>query len=165
MELKNRQDPPAKNDVVVFFAKLLDYLALNPSLLLKEICPVFMATAAFETNGLAVCLGLGIHPVGPGLRPFPVLVDNAKRIDFELRNGLHVPEQTYDRFEEFCAELNNMSLSLTDNWVGSRFGYRSENSIVLKAAGGSDSQAISHALRQLNVDCSWLLSSVREAMQ
>ena len=38
MELKNRHDPPAKNDVVVFFAKLLDYLALTPDLLLKELC-------------------------------------------------------------------------------------------------------------------------------
>ena len=165
MELKNRQDSPAKNDVVVFFAKILDYLALNPSLLLKGLCPVFMSTAAFETQGLAACLGLGIHPVGPGLRPVPILVDNAKRIEFELRQGRQVSKETYARFEDFCAELNNTCLSLTDDWISSRFGYRSEDTIVVKAAAGSDSQAICHTLRQLNTDCNWLLSSVREAIQ
>ena len=165
MELKNRQESPAKNDMVVFFAKILDYLTLNPDLLLKELCPVFMSTAAFEINGLAACLGLGIHAVGPGLRPVPILVDNAMRIDLELRKGLQVSEETRDRFEDFCAELNNMCLSLTDNWIGSRFGYRSENTVVLKVAGGSDSHAMSHSLRQLNTDCNWLLSRVREAMQ
>ena len=165
MELKNRQEPPAKNDVVVFFAKILDYIALNPDLLLKELCPVFMSTAVFEINGLAACLGLGIHPVGPGLRPVPMLVDNAMRIDFELRQGLQVSQEAHDRFEDFCAELNSMCLSLTDNWTGSRFGYRSENTILVKAAAGSDSQAISHSLWQLNTECNWLLSSVREAMQ
>ena len=165
MELKNRQGAPVKNDVVVFFAKILDYLALNPDLLLKELCPVFMSTATFEINGLAACLGLGIHPVGPGLRPLPILVDNAKRIDLELRQGLQVSEETHNRFEDFCAELNNMCLSLTDNWIGSRLGYRSENTIVLKAAAGPDSSAVSHSLRQLNTDCNWLVSSVREAMR
>ena len=109
-----------------------------------------MSTAAFEINGLAACLGLGIHAVGPGLRPVPILVDNAMRIDLELRKGLQVSEETHDRFEDFCAELNNMCLSLTDNWIGSRFGYRSENTVVLKVAGGSDSHAMSHSLRQLN---------------
>lgn len=165
MELKNRHGPPSKNDVVVFFAKILDYLSLNPDLLLKEMCPVFMATASFEVNGLAACLGLGVHAVGPGLRPVPILVDNAKRIDLELRQGLQVPEETRVRFEDFCAELNNLCMGLTDNWISSRLGYRSENTIVLKAASGHDSQAISHSLRQLNTDCNWLLSSVREAMQ
>jgi hypothetical protein len=92
MELNNRQGSPAKNDVVVFFAKILDYLTLNPDLLLKELCPVFMSTAAFEQNGLAACLGLGIHPVGPGLRPVPILVNNAKILDMELRRGLQVSE-------------------------------------------------------------------------
>ena len=164
-ELKNRQEPPAKNDAVVFFAKILDYLAAHPDLLLKELCPVLMSTTAFEVNGLAACLGLGIHAVGPGLRPVPMLVDNAMRIDHELRGGIQVSAETHDRFEDFCADLNNMCLSLTDNWIGSRFGYRSENTIVLKAASGSDTQAISHTLRQLNTDCDWLLSSVREAMQ
>jgi hypothetical protein len=165
VELKNRQDPPTKNDVVVFFAKLLDYMTFNPNLLLKELCPVFMSTAAFDVHGLAVCLGLGIHPVGPGLRPVPILVDNAMRIYFELSRSFQVSQETHDKFEDFCANLNSMCLSLTDNWIGGRFGYHSEDTIVVKAASGSDSQAMSHSLRQLNSDCNWLLSSVREAMQ
>ncbi|MFA6054822.1 MAG: hypothetical protein WC769_05550 [Thermodesulfovibrionales bacterium] len=41
LELKNRQGAlPEKNDVIVFFAKIFDYLALNSSLLLKDICPI-----------------------------------------------------------------------------------------------------------------------------
>ena len=165
MELKNRQGPPEKNDVVVLFAKIMDYLALNPHLLLKDVCPIFMATAAFELNGLAACLGLGIHPIGPGLRPIPILVDNARRIDTEFRRGLQLSEEVHGRFEEFCANINSVCLSLNDSWISNRFGYRSENTIVLKTATGSDSQAISHLVRQLNEDCNWLLSRVREARQ
>ena len=166
MELKNRQGPPAKNDVIVFFAKILDYLALNPDLLLKELCPVFMSTAAFDTNGLAACLGLGIHPVSPSLRPVPMLVDNAKRINVELRRGcLQVSEEFHDRFQDFCAELNNVWLKLMDNWISSRFGRHSENTIVLRAVAESESQVIIHSFRQLNAECNWLLASAREAMQ
>ena len=165
MELKNRQGPPEKNDVIVFFAKILDYLAFNPDLLLRELCPVFMSTAEFDTNGLAACLGLGIHPVSPSLRPVPMLIDNAKRINVELRRGLQVSKETHDRFQDFCAEINNVHLRLMDNWISNRFGYHSENTIVLRAAAGSESQAISHLLWQLNKDCNWLLDSVREAMQ
>ena len=164
MELKNRQDPPAKNDVVILFAKILDYLAMNPALLLKEMCPIFMSTTSFEVNGLAACLGLGIHAISPGLRPVPLLVDNAKRIEYEIKQGLQVPEETLERFDDFCAELNNMCLSLSDTWVGSRFGYRSESTLVLKAPPAPASPDMSHVLRQLNAECNWLLSSTREAM-
>jgi hypothetical protein len=45
LELKNRLAyPPDKNDVIVFFAKLLDYLALNPVLLHREVIPMFIST-------------------------------------------------------------------------------------------------------------------------
>jgi len=165
VELKNRQGPPAKNDAVVLFAKILDYVTLNPVLLLKEVCPIFMSTTTFEVSGLAACLGLGIHPVGPELRPVPGLVDNAKRINVELRQGLKVSEETRDRFQDFCAELNGLCLSLTGSWISSRCGYRSDDTIVLKSTGGPDTLAISYSLRQLNVDCNWLLSQVREAKQ
>ena len=165
MELKNRHDPPDKNDVIVLFAKIMDYLASNPALLLKEVCPVFMSTTPFEAHGLAACLGLGIHAVSPGLRPVPVLVDNGKRIDHELKQGLQVSEETLGRFGDFCAELNNLCSSLSDNWIGTRFGYRSENTIVLKAAPETDSRAMGHVVWQLNAECNWLLASVREAMQ
>ena len=163
MELKNRQEPPAKNDIVILFAKMLDYLVANPTLLLKDVCPVFMSTTTFEVNSLAACLGLGIHPLSPGLRPMPLLVDNARRIEHEIREGLRLSKETRERFEDYCAELNNLCLSLSDTWLGNRIGYRSEDTLVLKAVPTPDSQAMSHRVRQLNVDCSWLLSSVREA--
>ena len=164
MELKNRQDPPAKNDVIILFAKMLDYLAMNPTLLLKEICPIFMSTTEFEVNGLAACLGLGIHPISPGLRPVPVLVDNALRIKYEVeQRGLQMPAEAVERFDDFCAELNNMCSSLSETWIGNRLGYRSESTIVLKVPPTPDTQALSQVLRRLNAECSWLLSSAREA--
>lgn len=76
VEAKNRPfDLPDKNDVIIFFAKILDYLTCNPSITQREICPVFISTFAFERSGLAACLGLGIHPIAPFMRPVPVLVD------------------------------------------------------------------------------------------
>ncbi len=77
-ELKNRQaSPPEKNDVIVFMAKMLDYLSLTPSLLKQTLIPIFISTVAFEYTGLAARLGLGIHPIAPGLRPVPLLVFKA----------------------------------------------------------------------------------------
>ena len=72
VELKNRQGAPVKNDMVVFFAKILDYLALNPDLLLKELRPAFMSTATFEINGrervtFAMAQWCGLRRCGPGL--------------------------------------------------------------------------------------------------
>ena len=163
-ELKNRQGTPTKNDVVVFFAKLLDYLAANPHLLLKDVCPVFMSTVAFDINGLTACLGLGIHPVCPGLRPVPVLVDNAMRLDYELRQGLTVSAEISARFADYCSGLNNICSNLADTWIASRLGYRSENTVVLRATS-APRPAIEQAFRQLNTECEWLLSSVRKAMQ
>ena len=88
-ELKNRPgNPPEKNDVIGFFAKLIDYLCANPSLLQQEFCPTFVTTTAFDVNGLGACVGLGIHPVAPGLRPLPVLVHNARLMQNELDRGL-----------------------------------------------------------------------------
>ena len=162
-ELKNRQGPPGKNDIVVLFAKIVDYLAINPGILLKETCPIFMSTTAFEPNALAACLGLGIHAVSPGLRPVPLLVDNAKRLAFEMDNGLQVSEETHTRFEDYCAELNSIWLRLSDTWISSRFGYRSDNTISVRAAPEPDSQTLVPLIRQLNAECTWLLSKAREA--
>lgn len=163
LELKNRQYSPQKNDVIILFAKILDYLALNPSLLLKEVCPIFITTTAFEVNALAVCLGLGIHPVGPRLRPMHILVDNAKRINVEFSRGIQLSRETEERFYDYCANLNRICLNLSENWISSRFGYLSDNSIVMKSAGNPDTQALAHLLRQLNTECDWLLASIREA--
>ncbi len=165
LEAKNRQGvPPDKNDVIVFFAKILDYLALNPILLEKEICPTFMSNASFDQHGLAACLGLGIHPIGPCLRPVPVLVDNARKIGFELLKSVAVTNDVRDRFDDFCADLNRISLDLNDTWVTSRCGLVSDKAIVLRAMGDVDTPELSHRLIQLNSDCSSLLQDVREAI-
>lgn len=163
LELKNRQGPPAKNDVIILFAKMLDYFTQNPELLLKEICPVFLSTAAFEPNALAACLGLGIHPVGPMLRPAPVLIDNAKRMSVEFRRGIRVSEEVREAFDDYCAELNRVSLNLRDSWISSRFGYVSDSTVVVHSGGDADTQDLAYSLMQLNRDCDRLLQTMREA--
>ena len=164
-ELKNRQGAPTKNDILLFFAKILDYLAANPVLLLKEMCPVFMSTVAFDINGLSTCLGLGIHPVAPGIRPVPILLDNARRMNYELQQGLPISTEFREDIADFYAGLNRISLNLTDTWISSRLGYRSENTIVLKSNIFSDPQTISHEFMQLNTDCTSLLSNMKEVMR
>lgn len=165
LEAKNRQGaPPNKNDVIVFFAKFLDYLACNPVLLQKEICPTFMSSTSFDEHGLAACIGLGIHPIAPGVRPMPVLSDSANRINAELAKPVNVTADIRDRFDDFCANLNVVSLNLKDTWITSRCGFLSDNAIVLKPTGGLDTVELSHRLRQLNADCSWLLQELRKVI-
>lgn len=164
LELKNRRgSPPEKNDVIVLFAKILDYLALNPTLLLKEVCPVFMSTTSFEQSGLAACLGLGIHPVAPNLRPLPLLVHNARCIDFELQKGVVVASDVRGCFQDFCAQLNRISVTLSQTWLSSRCGYQSDSTIVLKTVGGLQTLSLSQELMQLNSDCCRLLEEFRRA--
>lgn len=164
LEIKNRQgDPPGKNDIIIFFAKILDYLALNPSLLMREVLPAFMSNSSFEESGLAACLGLGIHPIAPGLRPLPILVDSARIMDTELQKGLPVSDEVAEQFEDFGAGLNNLSVSLNETWLTNRCGFRSEDTIVLKAVGGLQTLALSRELRQLNGDCAELLDEFRKA--
>lgn len=163
-ETKNRQGfLPDKNDVIVLFAKLLDYLAFNPILLMKEVCLVFVSSSSFEESGLRACLGLGVHPVAPGLRPVAILVDNARRIRHELRRGVEVSKEVHGRFIDFCADLNRVSFAISGTWLTSRCGYVSENTIVLKATGGLDTVALGRDLRHLNAECAWLLGEVRKA--
>ena len=57
--------------MIVFFAKILDYLCWSPVLLRSYLLPVFVSSYAFEKSGLAACLGLGIHPVAPNFVHFP----------------------------------------------------------------------------------------------
>ena len=162
-ELKNRQSHPGKNDVVILFAKMLDYLSANPDMLLKELCPIFMSTSSFDQTGLEACLGLGIHPVGPGLRPIPILIDNARRIAVEIQTGAVISGEVADRFSDYCAELNSTSLSLSDSWTSSRFGYRSQNTIVVKSVAALEVSSITYSIRHLNGECNYLLSAIREA--
>ena len=162
-ELKNRQSPPDKNDIILLFAKILDYVASNPELLLKELFPIFMSTASFDQHALEACLGLGIHPVSPGLRPLPLLVQNARIIQFELNTGLNLLDHIRDRFDDYCARLNSMCIGLTDTWIGSRFGYLSETTAVVRASPEPILEALGHSFRQLNAECTLLISHVREA--
>lgn len=164
LELKNRQgSPPEKNDVIVFFAKIFDYLALNPTLLLSEIIPIFMSNTQFEVTGLAACMGLGIHPIAPGLRPLPILHRNAKIMDYEISNGLEISPKEIDSFNDFCATLNRITLNLNETWLTTRCGYLSEERIVLHAVGERDTHSICQEFLQLNNECTRLLSIFRMA--
>jgi len=164
VELKNRSGlPPDKNDVIVFFAKLLDYLAFNPDLLLKEICPVLISSTTFEYSGLAACIGLGIHPVAPQLRPLPILFHNAICLNAEIEGGLILDAKIEEMYEDFCAQINLLSTILNETWISSRCGRLSETKLVIQAAGGLDTQALASDLRQVNADCSRLIHEFREA--
>jgi len=163
LEIKNRLgNPPEKNDAIVFFAKILDYLALNPALLMREVLPAFMSNSSFDESGLAACLGLGIHPIAPGLRPLPVLIDSARIMDIEMQNGLPVADEVAEQLEDFVARLNNLSVELNETWLTNRCGFRSEDTIVLKAVGGLQTLALSRELRQINGDCKELLDEFRK---
>ena len=164
-EIKNRPaNPPDKNDGIIFFAKLLDYLALNPTLLLREVLPVFISSTTFDEHGLAACVGLGIHPVAPGLRPLPVLVDSALRMNAEIRKGILLPDEIAEQFEEFCVELNRLSADLGETWLTNRCGFVSENTLVLKAVGGLPTRDLGRQLRRLNGECTELLAAFRKAV-
>jgi len=161
-ELKNRPGcPPEKNDVIILFAKILDYLAHNPRVLLGEVLPVFVSSSAFEETTLAACLGLGIHPVGPGLRPLPVLADNLERIQSEIARGLILRERTAELWEDACASINRLRLGLDETWLSARCGYVSDEVINLRATLDVESLELSRLLRQLNSDCTAILGDIR----
>jgi hypothetical protein len=165
-ELKNRTGyPPDKNDVIVFFAKLLDYLARNPSLLHKDVLPVFMTTTHFEMTGLSACIGLGVHPVAPGLRPLPILIDSAQAMDAALQHGLSVTQLVRDQFGDFSARLNQIHVALADSWLSNRCGYQADDRIVVKAIPSYDVSMMNGVLRQLNADCTPLLAAMRQARE
>ena len=163
LEAKNRGDMPGKNDVIVFFAKILDYLLANPSLAQENICLTFMSRNSFEPRGLAACLGLGIHPVAPDIRPLPVLIDSAMRMESELRNGLTVSSDTQNRFEDFCAQINGLASSLNETWLDNRCGYLSEDSLLFKAVAPQHTDSLAQELRQANSECTDILNSFRAA--
>ena len=162
MEMKNRGGVlPGKNDVIVFFAKVLDYLAANTTLLSSDLCLAFMSRSSFDSSGLAACLGLGIHPVAPDLRPLPILIDNARILQLELDQGLPVPNDLLDRFDDFCAHLNRLSSGLNDTWLDNRCGYLSETSLILKAVKPPETAVLSHQLRRATSECSEILNDFK----
>ena len=83
-ELKNLGGGPGKNDIIVFYAKILDYLLANPDLAYDDICLAFVSRVTFDQRGLSACLGLGIHPIASDIRPLPVLINNA----MSMQNGV-----------------------------------------------------------------------------
>jgi hypothetical protein len=158
VEMKNRAGcPPEKNDVIVFFAKLIDYLCANPALLQQEFCPVFITTTAFDVNGLGACIGLGIHPVAPGLRPLPALVYNARLMQNELDRGLVLGHAIKERFDDFCARLNALAVTLSPTWFSQRFGNISESKISVAVRPELQTAALGAELQQLSGECSSLL--------
>ncbi len=164
VEMKNRaSSPPDKNDVIIFYAKVLDYMARNPRLASEEVSLVFMSSGSFEPSGLAACLGLGIHPVGANIRPLPVLVNNARIMESELTDGLDVPAHARIRFDDLCAHLNQLSLDLNETWLSTRCSYLSEDEISIRAAGPLKTSELAEQLRQANSDCADILRTFRIA--
>ena len=153
-ELKNLGSGPGKNDIIVFYAKILDYLLANPDLAYDDICLAFVSRASFDQRGLSACLGLGIHPVASDIRPLPVLINNAMLMQGELDRGLQVDSETLDRFEDFCANLNRVAFFLGDTWLDHRCNYLpSDNGLLFRAVEPIDVDDLARELRQANGDC------------
>jgi hypothetical protein len=164
LELKNRPTPsPDKNDVIVFFAKLLDYFTLNPALLQRRIAPAFMSCFPFEASGIAACLGLGIHPIAPRLRPLPLLYDNARRMTLELNSGLRVGSSDRDAFDDLCANLNRMELTVEQFAINQRFDYFSDRCLMVHSIAAAAMAGVVDDLRSLNGECTRLIPVFQSA--
>jgi hypothetical protein len=164
LELKNRSGwPPEKNDVIVFFAKMLDYLCFTPALLRAYLVPIFVSAYAFQQSGLAACLGLGIHPIAPGLRPLPILLDSANRMNSAMENGLPLSPADVLAFDDFRAKLANMSSLVAGADANSRFDYFNDFTVAARAFGGIDVDELASELRTLNSECSRLLQAFKVA--
>ena len=149
-ELKNLGGRPGKNDIIVFFAKILDYVLANPQLMLQDVCLAFLSRTSFDDRGLAACLGLGIHPVASDIRPLPILVNNARAMQVELDRGLAVSPETQNDFETFCVQLNRLGLVLRETWFNSRFRHNSSESILAWVVEPIQVDDLARDLRQVN---------------
>jgi hypothetical protein len=152
-ELKNYQIGPDKNDVIVFHAKLLDYVLANADLTLRELCFAFIASKNLEDPTLSTCFGLGIHPITPQLRPLPVLVQNATYWQRKIHEGANISNEIMAKFEDFCATLSKVAVSLSETWPSNRFGYQGPNRIVVRTAAFSEWESLLQDFRSLNADC------------
>jgi hypothetical protein len=154
VELKHWESgSPAKNEVIVFFAKIFDFIAANPTLMLKDTCPIFVSLSGFEESGLAACLGLGIHPVGPALRPLPILIDSAKRMETEIGLNPDLLNDLRNEVIDLCSILHRICFSVEQTWLSNRCGFLSTNAIVVKAVSCVDSIALGNSLRKANAVC------------
>lgn len=165
-ELKNLGGGPGKNDIIVFHAKILDYLLDNPHLADDEICLAFVSRTTFDQNGLAACLGLGIHPAASDLRPPPVLINNAMAMQTELNQGLSVGKDTLTRFEDFCDSLNRIYFALQETWLNYRCDYVYDDDCLLFRSGDPiDVDNLAREFRQVNSNCLALYRDFQLAQQ
>lgn len=163
LELKNRATgtPVDKNDVIVFFAKIMDYLSKRPSLLNGHLVPVFLSSVALEQHTLAACLGLGIHPVAPMLRPLPMLLDNARRLAAELKGGLAVTAKEAADAQQLIARASRMARLLSEADMNARFDIIGDGSLVVYGVDDVDVHSLANELRMLNAQCDDLIASFR----
>jgi len=162
-ELKNKGGAPAdKNDAIVFFAKVLDYVSGNPELCTQELTLALLSSFLHDSNGIAACLGLGIYPIAPELRPLPLLQQNAKAMEEELSKGLELPHEVNELFTEFRAELNMFTLALRDVWPSGRWGYHSDRSIFIRSPAPVELDNVAARLVRLNAWCGDLLRTFKE---
>ena len=165
-ELKNLGGGPGKNDIIVFYAKILDYLLANPDLAYDDICLAFVSRVTFDQRGLSACLGLGIHPIASDIRPLPVLINNAMSMQTELDRGLQVDSETLARFEDFCANLNRVSFALRETWLDYRCDYISSDDVLqFRAVDPIDVDDLARELRQANSDCIAIHSGFQHALR
>lgn len=165
-ELKNLGGVPGKNDIIIFHAKILDYLLANPHLADDEICLAFVSRTTFDYNGLAACLGLGIHPVASDLRPLPVLINNAMAMQTELDRGLPVAADTLSRFEDWCDNLNRLAFALQETWLNYRCDYLYDDECLLfRSREPIEVANLAREFRQVNNNCTALYRDLQRALQ
>ncbi len=164
LELKNRFAwVPEKNDIIVFFAKILDYFCRTPSILRANVVPVFLSSHGFEESGLAACLGLGIHPVAPYLRPLPVVIDNAQCMLAERAKGIILSESDEEALDDHCSNISRMSSVLTAVDINERFCCRNDSTIEIGTCSEIDVGGLAADLRRLNGESARLLDAYRSA--
>jgi hypothetical protein len=166
LELKNRAGwPPEKNDAIVFFAKILDYLCSYPVLLRSHLVPIFVSSFAFDLSGLAACLGLGIHPIAPELRPLPILLDNATRMGIEIERGLRLSPPDIGAFDDFRAKLETVSNSLAGADANNRFDSYDDFTLAVRNFGEVGTRELVEELYALNSECAGLVKIFKAAKE
>lgn len=163
VEMKNRGDAVGKNDVVVFFAKVIDYVLANPRLALDGICLVFVCRASFDPRGLAACLGLGIHPICSKVRPLPVLGNTVDILVHSVCKGLNLPGDLGLRLDDLRAEVANLSVGLKGTWPDDRLDYRSDTMLSIRAVPPLDVDRLAKRLMRANSTCTDILQAARKA--
>jgi hypothetical protein len=161
VEAKNWGHQLGKNEIIVFFAKLLDFFAGRPNLLERRVGAFVASAGSFDESGLQACVGLGMHPIAPDVRPFPVLVDTARRMAFDLTNGFQPSVGLADDLDDFGAAVNRLGVGLEPLELPKRLAYKSDREIVIRAVDTTDVAALAARLRQLSGVAAALLERAR----